>query len=153
MKRTMLRALPMLLCAALLFGGAMAEDVKPCADILAAVEAEGTFEELTALSEAQILKYLDLEEGMLSDLAMSMDASRATAEMIAVLTATDEDALEIAQEALEAYRDVTLEQYRNYQPTEIPKLEDAVLLTKGLQTALIVSGDAEQAEKALEEAW
>lgn len=126
---------------------------KPCADVVAAVEKGQTFEEMTALSEAQILGYLALEEGVLSDMAMSIDASRATAETIAVLTAADEDGLKLAQAALTEYRDATMEQYRDYRPEEVPKLEGAVLETKGLQTVLIVSPDAAQAEKSLKAAW
>lgn len=126
---------------------------KPCADVVSAVQAVQSFEELTALSDNQILKYFDLNESLLSDMAVEMDASRASAEMIAVLTAVDQEALTQAKEALAAYRDVTLEQYRDYRPDEVPKLEGAVLKTKGLQTVLIVSKDAQAAEKSLDAAW
>lgn len=146
-----------ILVACLLLAGctqkAAEAPLKPCAEVLAAIEASQTFEEMTALSEQQTLKYLDLNESLLSDSAMSMDASRATAEGIVVLTATDAENLKQAQQALEAYRDVTLEQYRDYRPDEVPKLENAVLQTKGLQTVLIVSKDAAAAKTALETAW
>ena len=146
-----------ILVACLLLAGctqkAAETPLKACAEVLAAIEASQTFEEMTALSDQQTLKYLDLNESLLSDSAMSMDASRATAEGIVVLTATDAENLKQAQQALEAYRDVTLEQYRDYRPDEVPKLENAVLQTKGLQTVLIVSKDAAAAKTALETAW
>lgn len=126
---------------------------RPAADVASAVEAGQPFEEMTALEKAQALRYLDIDEAGVADLAMSIDASRATADTIAVITATDADALKTAQAALSAYRDSTLEQYRDYRPEEVPKLEGAVLKTKGLQTVLIVSRDAQAAETALSAAW
>lgn len=126
---------------------------KPCADVVAAIRQGQAFEEMTALADTQILKFLDLNAELLTDMAMEMDASRATAEMIVVLTARDKDALGQAQEALSFYRHLTLEQYRDYRPEETPKLEDAVLKTNGLQTVLIVSKDAPAADRALTAAW
>ena len=148
----------LLLALALLLGACAQKPAtetppNPCAEVVAAIESSQEFEEMTALSANQILQYLDLNELLLVDQAMSMDASRATAEVIAVLTAVDEEALEQAKEALSVYRDVTLEQYRDYRPEEVPKLEAAVLKTRGLKTALVVSKDAAAAEKALDEAW
>lgn len=153
MRNRGLLALMLALLAVLAGCGQKAAEVRPCADIVAAVEGSQAFEEMTALGEAQVLKYLDIEEGVLGDQAMSMDASRATAEVIAVLTAVDAESLKQAQEALAAYRDTTLEQYRDYRPEEVPKLEGALLKTKGLQTALVVSNDRAAAEKALDEVW
>lgn len=130
-----------------------AETVKPCTEVVAAILEGQAFEEMTELGEKQIAKYLEIDTELLSDMAMSIDASRATAEAVAVLTAKDEASLAEAQAALEAYRAVTLEQYRDYRPEEVPKLEDAILSTKGLQTALIISKDAAAAETALQDAW
>lgn len=155
MKRMMLCAL---LALCLLLGACAqkpATETPPrsCAEVVSAIEGGQAFEEMTALSANQIAQYLDLDEVLLADQAMSMDASRATAEVIVVLTATNAEALEQAKQALLAYRDVTLEQYRDYRPEEVPKLEAAVLKTKGLQTALVVSKDESAAEKALDDAW
>lgn len=161
MKRT--ATLLILLCLCLLLGACAApannaqQDLTTppvdCTGLLEAIRASQTFDEMIVLSENQTLEYLDLNEGLLVDMAMGIDASRATAEMIAVLSARDEEALGQAKEALEAYRDVTLEQYRDYRPEEVPKLESAIFKTKGLQTVLIVSADQKAAEKALDAAW
>ncbi len=121
--------------------------------IASALADESAFEELTALGNAQVLKYLGLSEAQVTDAAMSIDATRATAELVCVLTAADAEALKAVQEALKTYRDTTLEQYRDYRPEEVPKLESAVMKTHGLQTVLIVGKDAAAAEKALDGAW
>lgn len=156
MKKTVL--LVMLLCTALLLTACgndtsgQKADVS-CAEVVEAVIAGQTFEEMTALDERLILSYLDLDEALVADMAMSMDASRATPEAVIVIKAVDKDALTQVQEALQFYRDSTLEQYRDYRPAELPKLEDAKVATSGLMAALVISGDATQAEKSLADAW
>lgn len=70
-----------------------------------------------------------------------------------VLTAVDEDALETLREALEAYRAALEEEYRDYRPDELPKVENALLRTRGLQAVLVIAPDAEAAAAALDEAW
>lgn len=150
-------ALGVALTICLLLGGCASpvdsSVARPCGEIADAVQAGQTFEEMTPLSQKQVLQYLDLDEAQLADMAMHMDASRATAEVIVVLEAKDAQGLQAAEEALEAYRDSTLEQYRDYRPEEVPKLEQAVLKSKGMQAALIVAKDAQQAEKSLDDAW
>lgn len=155
MKRWVLAGLLLGLCIVLAACGAPKEAavvMRPCAEVADEVAAAVAFEELTALSTAQLAKYLDIDEALLADGEMRIDASRATAECISVLTAADGDAAALL-EALTAYRDVTLAQYRDYRPDEVPKLEKAVLKASGAQAALIVSKDAAAAEKALDAAW
>ncbi len=125
----------------------------PCADVLAAVEQAQPFSELVPLSDKLLQKYLGIDAALLTDAAMSMDGTRVTAEQIAVLTAADEKALAAVQAALSAYLDSFILQYRDYQPDEVPKLENAVLRTRGLQTVLIVSADPALAKSALDGVW
>lgn len=155
MKRTTLGCLVLACCLLLGACAQPKEEALPraCGEVADAIEGGQTFEEMTVLSENQIIKYLDLDASLLADMAMRIDASRATAEMIVVLTAKEAEALEQVQNALATYRDTMQEQYRDYRPDEVPKLEAAILKTKGMQTVLIVSPDAAAAEESLEEAW
>lgn len=157
MMRRKMRIMAALLAMALLIGGAVAahaeEEPTPAERVLAVVLEGQAFEEMTALSVKQIEKYLGVDMAWLSDMAMAMDASRATAEAVVVLHASDEEASRLLEEALLAYRDDTLLQYRDYQPAEVPKLEGAVLERNGLWVALVVSGDARAAKDALRAAW
>ena len=125
----------------------------PCADVLAAIEQAQPFNELVPLSDKLLQKYLNIDAALLADAAMSMDGTRVTAEQIVVLTAADEKALADIQAALKAYLESFIVQYRDYQPDEVPKLENAVLQTRGLQAALIVSADWSAAKTALDEVW
>lgn len=133
--------------------GPSAAQPVPCADVLAAVEEAQPFSELVPLSDKLLQKYLGIDAALLTDAAMSMDGTRVTAEQIIVLTAADEKSLTAVQAALSAYRDSYIAQYRDYQPDEVPKLENAVLQTRGLQTALVVSANPTLAKSALEKVW
>ena len=149
-------ALAVLLLALLCLLAACAGSAKPpvpCADVLAAMEQSQPFGELAPLSEKLIGKYLDVELTLVTDSAMAMDGTRATAEQIAVLTAADAEALATVKAALQTYLDSLLIQYRDYAPAEVPKLENAVLRENGLQIALVVCADASAADAALSAAW
>ena len=155
MKRNLWCAIVALLCVLLTACTAGNQNSTPKAadDVAQAIEAGQVFEELTPLSVKQALRYLDFDEKSITDIAFYMDASRATAEMIAVLTAANPEALTLTQGALLAYLDAMTEQYRDYQPAELPKLENAIRKTKGLQTVLIVSKDAQAAALSLDAIW
>lgn len=126
--------LPLLcaLCLALCACSPQAETAPDCAGLAETLAASQTFAELTAIPQARAAVQLDIDEALLADAAMSLDASRATPEAIVVLTAVDEDALETLREALEAYRAALEEEYRDYRPDELPKVENALLRTRGL---------------------
>lgn len=147
--------LPLLcaLCLALCACSPQAETAPDCAGLAETLAASQTFAELTAIPQARAAVQLDIDEALLADAAMSLDASRATPEAIVVLTAVDEDALETLREALEAYRAALEEEYRDYRPDELPKVENALLRTCGLQAVLVIAPDAEAAAAALDEAW
>ncbi len=150
MRRSVLFVLILVLCLALCACAAKKTPQPACAAAADAVMAAQPFEEMTALDAEQLARYLDIDAALFTDAAMSMDASRATAELIVFVTAKDADALKAVREALETYRAGLLSQYRDYRPEEMPKLEKAVARTVGLQTALIVSKDAEAANGALD---
>lgn len=129
-------------------------------DMLAAIEASGGFTELTPLSSAQIAKYLNIEESDFTEAAMSMDASRATPEVIVVLTSdvpTAGAGTEWMSEAFFAYETAILEEYRDYQPGEVPKIEDSMYIVHGVdggtQGILVIGGSEDKVEKAAESLW
>lgn len=116
-------------------------------------ESQAFSEEMKTLSMTQLVRYLAIAEDAAMDAAMSIDASRSTPEAIVVLTASSADQVQSLEAAVKQYRDDILEQYRDYQPQEVPKLENAVIRAQGLQVVLAVGPDAAAAEKVLEDAW
>lgn len=147
----------LLLCALLLTScGEQAKEVPlPGCEELAQqiLQGQAFSEEMSALSETKMQGALDLTGDEYTDAAMIMDVSRTTAEAIVVLTAADEAQVKTLQEKLESYRTDTLRQYQDYRPEEAPKLENAKVLTQGLQCVLVIAPDQEAAEKTCSTAW
>lgn len=154
----MKKILLFLLCALLLLAmSACSQEAaapKDCNTVSQAILASQTFaESMTEQTSKRMLRALGLEEEMISQGVMTLDASRATAECVIVLTAASKDALPQVQALLKEYLDALLIQYRDYRPDEVPKLEAASVKTNGLQCALIIAPDQQKAVEALNEAW
>lgn len=79
--------------------------------------------------------------------------SGATAEQIAVFEAADDEAAKALTSAMEAYIDRQIESYKGYVPSEVPRLEDAIIRGKGKYVILCVTGDTETAEKIISDAF
>lgn len=126
---------------------------KPCEEIAAAVaETPGLFDELIPQERAEIVAYLGLDNALLTDAALWMDASAATTEMVAVLTAKDADAVKALEGDVSLFLEDMLETYRDYAPDEVPKLKNAIRETRGQQLILIVSKDETAAKASLDAA-
>lgn len=156
----MKRLIAMLLLLCVVLAGCSAPDAakdaapKDCAEVSKAILASQTFPDtMTEQTGKRMNKVLGLEEGMIAQGVMTIDASRATAEAVIVLTAASKDTLPQVQQLLEMYRTSMLMQYRDYRPDEVPKLEAAKVETRGLQCVLVIAGDQAKAKTALENAW
>ena len=75
----------------------------------------------------------------------------ATAEEVAVFEGTDEDSAKAIKELADSRVKSQLEDYKDYKPEEVPKLENAILETKGNYVILCVSGDNETANAVIGE--
>lgn len=134
-------------------GQKAAQAPKPCEEIAAAIaQAPVRFEELVPQERAETIAYLGLDGDLLEDSALWMDASAATTELVAVLTATDEKGAAALQGDVERFLEDMVDTYRDYAPDEVPKLKDAVLEARGRQLILIVSKDAAAAKASLDAA-
>lgn len=75
----------------------------------------------------------------------------ATAEMVAVIRVADPDAVSQVEKALRAWVDSQIEAEMDYRPTEVPKLMEATLVTRGNSVLLTVAADRERVEAFLSE--
>jgi len=116
-------------------------------ETLTAVQSAGAFseelEELDADTAFMLYQLEDygLERADLLDCAVLRSAG-ATCEEGAVLILSDAGKAEKAAEALGAYLEDQIESNEDYRPAEIPKLEGAVLMTRGNTVLLTVANDA-----------
>lgn len=154
MKRIISALLLLGMLASAALGGA--EAVKPetaCSSLAEAVLASAEFRELTDMTERYLEKYLFVTPEDLDEWVFKRDATRGTPEMIILLKVKEgADRAQIRQD-MQTLLDEQLLEYRDYQPAEVFKLENARVLEKGPFLALIVSPDAAAAELALGEGW
>ena len=108
--------------------------------------------DVETMSRTRLLALLEMEEAQLDDAFMALDASRASAECVIVVTAGSGKEGEV-KALLEAYRDSLLAQYRDYQPGEVPKLEASKVIVRGAQCVLAVAPDQQAAVSACEAKW
>lgn len=91
------------------------------------------------------------------DSALCTDAafysgSGATADEIAVFNCIDENAVNTVAEAVNARLDYLREGYSSYGPQEVPKIESAVVLTKGNTVILCICNNPKNAESVADSA-
>lgn len=75
----------------------------------------------------------------------------ATSEIAAVISVRDETVLPEVDAALKAWVSSQIEAEQDYRPAEVPKLENAVIETRGSSVLLVVAADAEKAKAAIPE--
>lgn len=118
------------------------------ADAQAVLESGAFSEDLTEvdLDTAAVLYGIDVND--LAEAAVYRSAG-ATAEEIAVLKCTSEEAAGDAKTAIELYVKDREESYADYLPEEVPKLQNALIDQKGSTLLLVVANDVEAAQAAL----
>ena len=164
MKKTILMP-ALLLCLALLLTAcgdakktepAAAETPKPaltCAEFADLVQTAVGGAAMTDVNEKYLEKTLLIQATELSDWTFRRDGEGVTPEMILVLRVKDEKNLEAVKKAVQEYLEERTLQYRDYQPDQLYKLENAKVLEKDGMVALCVTADAEKAANALGEGW
>ena len=148
MKKAISLLLALLLVAALAgCGGGAAKDVDVAA--LAAELAEKVkyeSNEMRQLSADKLSNYVDVPDG--AQAAFYMGEGLTMEEIIAVKCANEKDAAAL-KTAMETLLQNQIDSVRPYQPESIPRLENAVLIQKGVYVALCVTDDADTAQKII----
>lgn len=124
-----------------------------CTAVADAIQKAAEFTELTDVNESYLEKYFFIEADDLASWVLRRDVSRVTPEMILVLEVkTGANQAEIRQ-AVQEYHDEQIFQYRDYQPEQMFKLEDAKVMENGAFIVLAVSPDAAKVNAALGSGW
>ena len=122
-------------------------------EIAEKLQASGAFTELTAASDKVFEKYLMLETDDLADHLMLTDATRETAEMIVLVKVHKQEEAEAVRRNLDDYLAEQKALYRDYQPDEMVKLDQAVVEIRDCWVTLLVSRDPAASRKLLLEIW
>ena len=126
---------------------------KTCAEWADTIAASAGFQELADANAKYLEKHLMVEADSLEDFCLRMDNTRATPEMICVLKVKTGANQAEAKRALEAYRNEQIAVYRDYQPDQVVKLENARVLENGAYLVFSVSPDADKTAAALGAGW
>lgn len=122
----------------------------PSKDAQALLDASGVFvETMEPIDQATACSLYGIDEATVTASAVYM-ANATSAEELAIFTLTDETAAQAAAKQLGYRVDDRIDELTGYLPGEVPKLEDAVVETRGSSVLLLVCSDYDSAKKVLE---
>lgn len=123
-------------------------------DASLAIQASTHFtKELQEMDVEFIHRAFSIDYENYTDLYMLKDTSLASTELIFFINAKDVSTQETILKNIEEYKQALIQQYKDYVPEELPKLDAALIKSKGLQTAFIVSPDQNAVNNKLNELW
>lgn len=106
-------------------------------------------DQITHLDKAAAVKLYDLKDEDVKSVSLYVGTG-ATAEEISVWEGKDEAAAKTIKSAVDQRIDNQKESFVDYNPQEMPKLENPVVVTKGNYVVLCLSGDNEKAKQVIE---
>ncbi len=129
------------------------EPAMTCEALAQTVLQSATFRELTDMTERYLEKYLIISAEDLDEWVFKRDATRATPEMVLILKVRDGADQAAIRQGAQDLLDEQLLLYRDYQPAEVFKLENAKVVENGPFVALIVSPEPLVSLNALGSGW
>ncbi len=106
-------------------------------------------DQMSAVADKTVLKLYGLEQSTVEKLK-AYESTGATAEEVAVFEAKDEDAAAKVKEAAQKRIEDQKAAFQDYQPKEMAKLKNPLLVTAGKYVVLCVSNDNAAAQKAVD---
>lgn len=117
-------------------------------EVLAIPDAK--FSEMVLVNESKIDNYYPiLDTSKLSDVKIYIEGARANADQFAVFKVNEASDIEMVKAAIKDHSDTTLESVKSYKPEEKPRIENALLITKGNYVFYAISEDNAQIEKVI----
>lgn len=125
-------------------------DVAKVADRL---KDEIKYDDKLAEPEAETfdILYPDIPKDKVKAMKIYVSSSGGTAEEIACMEGTDEEAAKVIEKGLNKRIETQKSSFENYVPEELKRLEKAFVIRKGNYVYLSVSGDPDKAKSIIEE--
>lgn len=121
------------------------------ADVAAAINNSGEFQELIALTEDNISRrYYGIDLEAIEEFEVLVCSSGAMADEIAVFKMKEKDDVEDMREVVLERKQELYDSFVDYVPTEISKIENAIISSNGNYVYFIVCKDRDAAKKAAE---
>lgn len=140
MKKPLLTLAVLSLCLALASCGGEKKSFDPAADAKALLETDGVFDDaLLEIDQATACALYGIDPATVTQSAVY--GSTSTADELAIFTLSDEEAAQTAAQMLSYRVEDRQEELRDYLPHELPKLEQAVVETRGNSVLLVIAAD------------
>ena len=121
------------------------------ADVAAAINNSGEFQELIALTEDNISRrYYGIDLEAIEEFEVLVCSSGAMADEIAVFKMKDKEDVEDMLDVVRERKQELYDRFVDYVPEEINKINNAVIGSNGNYVYFVVSGDNSAAKKAAE---
>lgn len=102
------------------------------------------------MPDGEVEFYMEVAEGVTSIFYMS---SGDTAEEVLVITAPSEEAAIAMKENVKVFLEEQADSFAKYVPATVTRIEDAVLVQKGVYVVLCVSDESQKAETIIKEVF
>ncbi len=118
------------------------------------MHAAGTWgDELMLLDPAVIPNLYEVGEGNVAEIFVYSSSTMSTAEEVAIFMAEDEESVAYIEEMIDLRLQSLQFAFEDYIPEEMPKIENAKVITNGLYVALIVADDTSAVEDVFNAAF
>lgn len=124
------------------------KEIDTQATATALLASEAFSEQLEYIDPAIATNLYYLDAAVVSEVIV-YGSTGATAEEIAIITAVDEASAAVVYQAMELRMESQLAVLASYQPAEVEKLEDAILIQEGTVVMMVVSADSAVAQDLL----
>lgn len=109
-----------------------------------------TFRDTLVEAQGDVAREWYAFDGKVTDYAVFISGSGATAEEVAVIRSSD---VKTARETVDKRVEDLKKRFEDYVPTEMAKLSEPVIITKGDAVILVIADDAAQARQAVEDLY
>lgn len=150
MKKTITAVICAALCTAFISacGGTKTIDADTAASKLmsSGIFAEQLEEVNTSVAEKRLsLNSADVES------CKAYAGTKAVVDEIAIIKAVSPDAAANVKAAIDKHLETQKKSYSSYRPDEVPKLDNAVVITEGSSVAFVVSKDSDRAKQIVKD--
>lgn len=115
-------------------------------DIVADIVNKGEFPEMLELDNDIVLKKYNVDKDILESCSVFICSSGAQADEVAVFKAVNLDQTNIIKDEVQKRADTIYADFKDYVPTEIPKIDDHSISVKGKYVFFIISSDPKGAK-------
>lgn len=111
------------------------------------IKTEIKFPEMVEISRNDISNYYDLNMSDIENIHLSINASGGFPDEIAIVKVDSSNNVKSIKESFEKRKQQLIKTFENYQPNEMYKLNQSVIVSKDNYVAFIVSSNSNQAKK------